>query len=79
MISHSAAKFHQLLRQRVHQNLEAYPSPDKWKNLLDKAMYGIGILGPLITLPQLIQAWSTQDVSGLSLITWSTWIVLDVV
>lgn len=47
-----------------------------WIRILDKAMYPVGLLGPIMTLPQLYQIWVIQEVAGVSLITWSSWLVI---
>lgn len=39
--------------------------------LFDRLMYGIGLIGPVALIPQVYQAYTTHDVSGLSLLTWS--------
>jgi uncharacterized protein with PQ loop repeat len=38
-------------------------------NPMDKFMYGVALLAPFMTIPQLIRAWS-HDTQGISLITW---------
>lgn len=57
-------------RKRTHEKYEDYPIPNKFKRFLDKAVLGIGILAPLGTLPQIIKIWVHQNVTGLSVITW---------
>ena len=66
-----ASGFHHLhKRKRIHQNKEKYPSPDKFKRILDNMAYIAAILGPLIIVPQLWKIWNSQDVSGVSILTW---------
>jgi len=48
-------------------------------SFLDKAIYAIGILGPILVLPQLLKIWTTQDATGVSLITWTVWVFVDIV
>tara|TARA_Y100000310_G_scaffold246052_1_gene251159 strand:+ start:1788 stop:2132 length:345 start_codon:yes stop_codon:yes gene_type:complete len=57
-------------RKRIHQKHEPYPHPDKWINFMDKAVYVVGAIGPLMTLPQIIKIWFEKDASGVSLISW---------
>lgn len=71
-------RHHLHLRKRLFKNLEPYPHPDAFKRLFDKAMVGFAILGPLATLPQVFQVFSTQDAKGLSLLTWVLWTLLSV-
>ncbi|MBT5016343.1 hypothetical protein HOM98_02560 [Candidatus Peregrinibacteria bacterium] len=77
MDEYSAGKHHQSIRKRIHQKHDLYPHPNKWKSLLDKVILFIGILGPIITLPQLSKIWLSQDAGGLSLITWTVWLFVD--
>lgn len=37
-----------------------------------------GILGPLITLPQIFKIFALQDATGVSLLTWGMYLVLDI-
>ena len=68
---------HLNVRKRVSKKLEPYPSPDALKRLLDKSMLFIALAGPLATLPQIYQIFLTQDVKGLSALTWSVWTLLS--
>jgi len=58
-------------RKRISQKHEKYPHPDKWKNLMDKFVYAIAIIGPFITLPQVIKIWINQNAIGLSVFSWT--------
>ncbi|MCD4760192.1 hypothetical protein K8R33_04880 [archaeon] len=49
---------------------EPYPSKSKWKHILDKSAYSIGIIGPVMTIPQLLKVWIEQNAAGVSLISW---------
>lgn len=42
-------------------------------------MVFVALIGPIATLPQIIQTFETRDVSGLSLITWSLWTLVSLV
>ena len=44
------------------------------KKFVDKGIYVVGILGPISTIPQLLEIWISQNASGLSLMTWLLWI-----
>mgnify|MGYP003420760740 FL=1 len=69
---------HYHVRKRIHKKREQYPHSNRWKRYLDNIIYPVGILGPLMTLPQLWTVWSTKDVHGLSLFTWSAWIFVGI-
>ncbi|MCA9459746.1 MAG: hypothetical protein KC550_04325, partial [Nanoarchaeota archaeon] len=77
LFSKTVHHFH--VRKRIHQNLEPYPHPDKWKNFLDKAIYVVGISGPIMTMPQLFKIWVEKDASGISLISWSWYLLTAIV
>lgn len=65
-------------RKRVHQKHEPYPHPHKFKNFIDKVIYPVGILGPVMTIPQLAKIWINQDATGVSAISWSAYLVLAI-
>jgi uncharacterized protein with PQ loop repeat len=42
---------------------------------MDYLIYGVAILSPIMTLPQLMQIWVDRNVAGVSLLTWSSYTV----
>lgn len=42
---------------------------------MDYLIYGVAILSPIMTLPQLMQIWVEKNVAGVSLLTWSSYTV----
>lgn len=62
-------------RKRVHQKIEDYPHPNKWKRFLDKGIYLAGILGPIMTLPQLSKIWIEKNASGVSAFSWGAYAI----
>jgi len=46
------------------------------KCTFDKWMPFIGLLGPIMTMPQLFKVWMEKDASSLSLATWITYLML---
>ncbi|MFC1646691.1 PQ-loop domain-containing transporter [Patescibacteria group bacterium] len=62
------------MRKRIHQKHELYPHPDKWKKLIDKVIYPVSLLGPVFTIPQLLEVYVSKNASGLSLATWMLWV-----
>jgi len=71
----STGYHHYNLRKRVHQKKEKYPHPNKFKRSMDKFIYLVAIFGPLIALPQVLKIWQSQDSSGVSLLTWSGYLL----
>ncbi|MFW5705114.1 MAG: PQ-loop domain-containing transporter [Nanoarchaeota archaeon] len=70
---------HLHLRKRLHKNLEPYPHPEAGKNFLDKMIYFVAILGPIMTIPQVLKIWITQNAGGLSLISWTTYFFTGII
>jgi len=75
MVISGGALHHVHKRKRVHQKFEKYPSKDKWKRFIDKLIYIVAILGPLISITQAYKIWHYQSATGVSLITWSTYVL----
>lgn len=65
---------HLHVRKRMHVNRECYPHTNKTKAFVDHLAY-LSILTPILTLPQLSTIYRHHSVTGLSLITWSTYLV----
>ena len=57
-------------RKQATKPLESYPSQRAIVRLLDKALMIIAVVGPLVTIPQIVQIFQTKDTSNLSPITW---------
>jgi uncharacterized protein with PQ loop repeat len=64
------------MRKRIHEKHEQYPNPDKWKRLLDKIMYAVGVIGPILTIPQAYDIWHNQSATNVSLIAFSSYLVM---
>ncbi len=47
-----------------------YPHPQKKKRILDIIIYPIGVLGPLITVPQAFKIWTEKTAEGVSITSW---------
>ena len=71
MVDGNLGLHHFHTRRRIHQKHEPYPHPDKWINFMDKAVYVVGTIGPLMTLPQIFKIWVEKNASGVSIISWS--------
>jgi len=71
--SHGLHHLHK--RKRVFLKKEQYPHPKKSVRYLDYAVYVVGFLCPILTLPQVIQIYSLRDAAGVSLITWGFYLI----
>ena len=57
-------------RKRIHGRDEKYPSNDKLKRFIDIIIYPIGLLAPMMMLPQVYKIYSLQDASDIAMISW---------
>ena|SRR3989344_4899651 len=72
---------HLARRKRLPANTasrESYPSERFWFRVLDSIVYVAGVLGPLFTLPQILQIYSTQQATGVSALSFFMWALLDI-
>jgi len=70
---------HHQLRIRLYQKHEPYPHPNKWKRLIDKAIYVAGVFGPLMTAPQLFRIWYHKSAVDVSVLTWSGYLIAAII
>jgi len=70
---------HQEKRKRLYQRFEKYPHPDKVKKFVDGLIYVMGIIVPVFTIPQAMQIWLNKTAEGLSLITWTVYLINTVI
>lgn len=66
---------HAHIRKRMYKHLEEYPHPNLFKRFLDKSIFIIGVLGPIMTIPQVVQIWFAQNAAGVSLLSWISYFV----
>ena len=72
----SHGQHHAHIRKRIHQKHEKYPHPNKTKRFMDKAIYVVGVFGPVMTVPQLIKIYVEKTTAGISLITWVAYLIV---
>ena len=70
---------HLHLRKRITKNLEPYPARTPWKRLLDRVVLAAGIVGPALSLPQIILIYSNKDATDISAVSWFGWAALNIV
>jgi len=58
--------------------MTAYPHPKFWGRVLDKMLMIIAVLGPLATLPQIIEIFSSHNAGEVSLVSWCTYTIFDI-
>jgi uncharacterized protein with PQ loop repeat len=47
--------------------------------LLDRLVFAAGIVGPVLTFPQIVLIYGSHDASGISAVSWFGWAALNVV
>ncbi|MDP3646426.1 MAG: PQ-loop domain-containing transporter [bacterium] len=60
------------------KQLEPYPHPRFWVRVVDGVAVAAGIIGPIMTLPQLLKIYVEHNASGVSAISWFSWMILDI-
>ncbi|MFH1503752.1 MAG: SemiSWEET family transporter [Candidatus Diapherotrites archaeon] len=61
---------HFLIRKRIYEKKEKYPSPNKFRRFFDKLIYAVAIICPLLNLPQLLKIWINKSAEGVSAFSW---------
>jgi MtN3 and saliva related transmembrane protein len=74
MTNHPIGIHHFHKRKRINDtDLEPYPHPNKYYNLMDRSIYFIGLIGPVMTIPQVMKIFVEKSIESISLITWITY------
>jgi len=68
------ALHHLQRRKRIHQEHEKYPNPDPKKAFLDKLVYAMSLLMPIMSIPQIYKIFNEQDATSISIITFGTYL-----
>lgn len=72
------ALYHIHKRKRGARGLEPYPSPKLWVRLLDRVAIAAGIIGPIMTIPQIWQIYYFQHAADVSALSWMSYAILDI-
>ncbi len=57
-------------KKKIHKH-----SKHKLKKFMDKAIYFVAFFGPLMTIPQVMKIWVEKNASGISLISWGSYLI----
>ena len=57
---------HGLLHVHKRKREGDFPHQDKTKRLLDRGVYVAGIVGPIMTIPQILKIWVERNATGVS-------------
>jgi uncharacterized protein with PQ loop repeat len=64
--------------RRLTSSSNQNKNPHKSVTLREDAMYVLALVGPVMTIPQVYQIWTSKDASGLAPMTWVTYLCLSV-
>ncbi len=67
------------LRKRGIQATHPYPARDWRVRLLDRLVFVAGVVGPVMTLPQLNNIYVLHEADGVSALSWGAFALLDLV
>lgn len=59
--------------------LDEYLHMRNLKHKLGKSVYFIGLMGPLVTIPQVIRIWVRRSAEDISMLTWISYLFLGIV
>src|SRR3989344_1719814 len=69
---------HLHLRKRHSRALEPYPARTLWKRILDRVVLGVGIAGPIMSIPQVLLIYVGREAAGVSPISFLAWALMDI-
>ncbi len=46
-------------------------------DIITKSLYIFGMMGPLMTIPQVLEIWIKRNAQGVSILTWSTYLIMQ--
>ncbi|MBR9704385.1 hypothetical protein GOV12_03165 [Candidatus Pacearchaeota archaeon] len=79
MVHDTNVRHHQNIRKRVHKKFEKYPHNNRFKRVIDKLVYIAGFFGLAMTIPQIFKIWIEQNASGISVISWISYMIVGFV
>jgi MtN3 and saliva related transmembrane protein len=66
-------------KRRSRQDLEPYPARSPWLRFLDKVIFIPGVVGPIATIPQIINIYGTQSAGNVSAFTFGVYALFNLV
>ncbi|MBS3084650.1 hypothetical protein J4411_01935 [Candidatus Pacearchaeota archaeon] len=74
---HGLQHFH--IRKRINLKREKFPNPDKKIRVLDKIIYIVSIIGPIMMLPQVLKIFIEKNADGVSMISYASFAFLSII
>jgi len=57
---------------------QPWPPKSKWKRFMGRAIYIVGIFGPIMTIPQITKIWVEKNAAGVSVVSWSAYLAVAI-
>jgi MtN3 and saliva related transmembrane protein len=73
---HDSHGLHHFHKRKISKQKKETQKVVARKQFLDKGIYAIGVLGPIMTLPQVFKIWVEKNATGVSLISWSAYLII---
>lgn len=61
--------------RHIHKKKKYFPAKKYELNILDRVMYVVALLGPVMTLPQIYDIWIKRN-SSLNVVTWGGYLTI---
>ena len=65
-------------RKRVYKKLQKYPHENKRVRFLDNLLIVVAMIGPFVTLPQILTIYIGRNADGVSSLSWIMYAVINV-
>ena len=75
MAPNSTGMHHLNVRKRIHKKHEKFPHPVEWKRILDTIIYPVGLIGPVIMIPQILKIYIEKNATSMAMISWIIFII----
>jgi uncharacterized protein with PQ loop repeat len=70
--------YHLYVRKRGKKSSEPFPARTFWMRLLDTVVIVAGVVGPLMTIPQILLIYGAHNAADVSPLTWFGYATLDI-
>lgn len=77
-LRHLAARKHPDRHEPISVGLEPFPATSAWKRVLDRLVFVVGVIGPLTTVPQILEIYVLHEARGVSAISWGLPALLNI-
>lgn len=77
MVRMSLGLFHLHVRKHIKKPVP-FPATSRFARIMDYVMYAVALIAPLVLFPQVYLIYSTHEVQGLFLPTWSISAVFNI-